>query len=169
MRRTGSTTAPLIVFFTVTGTATPGSDYATLPGRVTILAGAPSATIAVTPTDDPLMEGSETVVLTLAPQTAYTVGAPSSATVNITSNEVVTVVAMDPIATEAGNTTGSFTVRRTGLATAPLTVFYTLGGTATRTGTATDYVITPAPVGSVVIPGGGHCRRTSPSDRTTMW
>jgi hypothetical protein len=152
VRRTGSTTAPLIVFYTVTGTATPGSDYAILPGSLTIPRGAVSALIPVTPTDDPLMEGTETVVLTLAPRTAYTVGAPSSATVNIASNEVVTVVATDPTATEAGRTTGTFMVRRTGSTTAPLIVFYTLGGTATRTGTASDYVITPAPVGSVVIP-----------------
>lgn len=152
--RTGSTTA-LTVFYTVGGTATrtgTGVDYATLSGSVVIPAGQTFALVTVTPNDDPLMEGSETVVLTLAPRPNYTVGAPSSATVRIISNEVVTVMATDPTATEAGNTTGRFTVRRTGLLT-PLTVFYTLGGTAVR---GSDYVITPPPpvAGRVVIPAG---------------
>jgi hypothetical protein len=151
VRRTGPTTASLTVFYTITGMATPGSDYATLRGRLTIPAGAASALIPVTPADDALMEGTETVVVTLAPQTAYTVGSPRSATVNIASNEVVTVVATDPTATEAGRTTGTFTVRRTGSVMAPLTVFYTLGGAATRTRTGSDYATLS---GSVIIPAG---------------
>ncbi len=153
--RTGNLAAPLTVFYTLGGTATrtgPGTDYAPLSGSVTIRGGQPSALVTVTPNDDPLMEGTETVVLTLAARPNYTLGAPSSATVNIISNEVVTVMATDPTATEAGNTTGRFTVSRTGLAT-PLTVFYTLSGTAVR---GSDYVITPPPpvAGRVVIPAG---------------
>ena len=155
VRRTGSLAAPLTVFYTLGGTATrtgAGVDYATLSGSVVLLPGQTSALVTVTPNDDPLMEGTETVVLALSPRPNYTLGAPTSATVNIVSNEVVTVMATDPTATEAGNTTGRFTVRRTGLLT-PLTVFYTLGGTAVR---GSDYVITPPPpvAGRVVIPAG---------------
>jgi hypothetical protein len=64
------------------------SPYATLSGRVVIPAGALSAPVTVTPINDVLIEGSETVVLALVPRpTSYTLGRPSSATVNITSNE----------------------------------------------------------------------------------
>src|SRR5206468_1682020 len=64
--RTGPTAAPLTVNYTVTGTATNGFDFTNLPGTVTIPAGSTTATVAVTPIDDTLAEGSETVVATLA-------------------------------------------------------------------------------------------------------
>ena len=44
---------------------------------------------------------------------------------------VVTLVASTPTATEAGPTTGAFTVTRNGDTSLPLTVLYTVGGTAT--------------------------------------
>ena len=46
--RTGSTSGALTVQYTVAGTATPGQDYVTLPGTVTIPGGAATATITVT-------------------------------------------------------------------------------------------------------------------------
>src|SRR5204862_6068194 len=42
--RTGSTTAPLTVEYTITGSALAGKDFYRLPGRVTIPAGAQSVT-----------------------------------------------------------------------------------------------------------------------------
>jgi Calx-beta domain len=89
--RTGSTAGALTANYTVGGTAIAGSDYAALPGSVVIPAGASSATIAVTPTNDTGVESNETVVVTLKANTAYTVGSPSSATVTIVSNDHVTV------------------------------------------------------------------------------
>src|SRR5204863_1220953 len=86
--RTGSTAAVLTVNFTLAGTAINGTDYASLGNSVTILAGAASASISITPTDDALVEGSETAVLTLATNAAYLVGAPASATVTIADNDV---------------------------------------------------------------------------------
>ncbi len=144
--RTGSTTAPLTVLYAVAGTASAGADYPTLPGSVTIGAGAPSALIVITPANDSLMEGNETIVLTLKANAAYTVGGSSTATVTIISDEAVTIAATDATATESGTTTGRFTVSRTGRTTAPLTVLYTVGGTATA---GSDYVTLP---GSVTIP-----------------
>ncbi len=52
--RTGSTAAALTVNFTVTGTATAGTDYASLGSSVTIPGGAASATALVTPVPDGL-------------------------------------------------------------------------------------------------------------------
>jgi hypothetical protein len=85
--RTGSTTSALAVSYTVGGTATSGSDYTALGTSVTIPAGAASATVTVTPIDDTVSEGSETVTLTLASNSAYTIGSPSTATVTITDND----------------------------------------------------------------------------------
>ncbi len=49
----------------------------------------------------------------------------------------VTVTANDAIATEAGMTTGQYTVSRTGPTTSALTVYFTVGGTAT---VGSDYI-----------------------------
>jgi glucose/arabinose dehydrogenase len=149
-RTGGSTAAPLTVFYTVNGTASGGSDYAALPGTITITAGAVSAPVRITPVNDTMMESDETVVLTLTPRPTYNIGAPGSARVTIISDEVVTISATDAIATEAGRSTGRFTVHRTGSTAAPLTVFYTVGGTATATA---DYV---ALSGSVLIAAGAR-------------
>ncbi len=58
-----------------------------LPGSVTIPAGARQVRITVTPVDDAVKEGPETVVVTFAANAAYTLGGATSATVTITSNE----------------------------------------------------------------------------------
>lgn len=86
--RTGSTAAPLTVFFTVGGTATSGTDYTAIGTSVTIPAGAASATITVTPKNDDVVELPETVVVALSASAAYTVGGGSSATVTINSEDV---------------------------------------------------------------------------------
>jgi Calx-beta domain len=76
------------VYYTVSGTATSGSDYIALPGSVTIAAGSSTATITVTPIDDTIVESDETVIVTLSTNAAYTVGSPSNATVTISSDDV---------------------------------------------------------------------------------
>ena len=115
--RTGSTTSALTVSYTIGGTATNGVDYQNLSGTVVIAVGQSSAAIIVTPIDDTTVEGNETVVVTLA-NGAYTIGVPSSATVTIVDDEpplsVVTIVASDANAAEAGLDPAVFTVSRTG-------------------------------------------------------
>jgi len=85
--RTGSPTAALTVQYTIGGAATASSDYTALSGSVTIPSGATTATVTVTPIDDKLVEANESVRVTLAASTAYTIGTPNSATVTITSND----------------------------------------------------------------------------------
>ncbi|MBK9410940.1 MAG: Ig-like domain-containing protein [Gemmatimonadetes bacterium] len=80
--RTGSTAAALPVGFTLTGTATVGVDYAALNSSVTIAAGQSSTAIQINPLADPLVEGNETVILTIGAG-SYSVGTPSAATVTI--------------------------------------------------------------------------------------
>lgn len=86
--RTGSTSSPLTVSYTVGGTATPGTDFQSLSGTVTIPAGASSAAINVVPLDDSLVEGNETAVITVAASAGYAVGTSTSATITIADNDV---------------------------------------------------------------------------------
>lgn len=145
--------APLTVYYTVSGTAQNGTDYQTLSGSVTIPDSATSATVSVIPIDDSIVEGDETIVLTISPNANYTIGSMGSATVTIADNDsaplpTVTVAASDPNASETGPDSGAFTISRSGSTESALTVQYTLGGMA---GNGTDYQTLPA---SVTIPAG---------------
>ncbi len=85
--RTGDTTNPLVVAYTIGGTATNGTDYQLLSGSATIGAGQASTTITLTPIDDVLVEGPETAILTLSTSGAYVIGTAGSATVTIADND----------------------------------------------------------------------------------
>lgn len=148
--RMGPTENELTVFYTVNGSATNGTDYVTLSENVIIPTGSTTATVTVTPIDDALFEGPESVILTISPDASYTVGVPGAATVTITDDErpTVTLSATDNLAGEAGPDTGTFTVTRTGPITAPLTVNYAVAGSAAN---GVDYQTLS---GSVIIPAG---------------
>ena len=80
-----SSSGDLTVHYSIGGTAEP-EDYAeTLTGSVVIGEGQTSATITITPVHDvdTVVEGDETVQLTLTPDAAYTIGTPSGGTVTI--------------------------------------------------------------------------------------
>jgi hypothetical protein len=80
-------TDAVTVHYSVGGTATPGADYTSLPGSVTIPAGQTTAVIPVNPIDDSDPEPTETVIASLVTGTGYGVGSPSSATVSIADND----------------------------------------------------------------------------------
>ncbi|MDB9423452.1 Calx-beta domain-containing protein, partial [Microcystis aeruginosa CS-564/01] len=85
--RSGVTTNALTVNYTIGGTATLNTDY-TRTGTnntVTFAAGSSTATVTVDPTADTIVESNETVILTLASGTGYTVGTPNAATGTITN------------------------------------------------------------------------------------
>ena len=126
--RTGGTTTALTVNYTRRRHRHGRQRLPALGTSVSFAAGATTATKTVTPLQDSLIEANETVLLTLAPGTGYTVGTPASATVTLTSDDLATTVsvsASDPSATEAGLTTGRYTFTRTGGTTTALTVNYT--------------------------------------------
>jgi glucose/arabinose dehydrogenase/chitodextrinase len=85
----GSTAGGLGIAYTVSGSASAGSDYTALSGTVVIPAGQTSVTVTVTPLDDSAVEPGETVIVTIQPAGAYTIGT-ASATVTIADNEVAT-------------------------------------------------------------------------------
>ncbi|MBD2556838.1 S8 family serine peptidase [Aphanizomenon flos-aquae FACHB-1290] len=146
LTRTGATTSSLTVNVALTGTATNGTDYTTIPTTVTFAAGSSTALVNLNVIDDTLVEGTETAILTVTSGTGYTVGTVASATVNIADNDPpqVSVVATDADAAETvlGTTPnpGQYTLTRTGDVTGSLTVNVALSGTATN---GTDYTTIP--------------------------
>ena len=155
--RAGSLAGNLVVNYTLSGTASNTTDFATLSGTVTILAGRPNATITVTPVNDALPEGNETVVASLVSSPSYNVGLPGAATVTIVDDDypTVTLAASDSSAAEPSGNNGAFTFTRTGSVLADLTVYFAVNGTA---GNGTDYtaigpsIVIPAGSVSVVLP-----------------
>ncbi len=148
--RNGSLAANLKVYYTMSGSATPGTDYSALSGALIILAGQVSADIPVSPLNDNLVEGTETAVATLLSNPGYNVGNPGSALVSISDDDVpsITLTASDPNASEAGPDTGTFMFSRSGSTADPLIVYFTVNGSAIN---GADYL----PIGnSIVIPAG---------------
>ena len=64
----------LNINYTLSGNAAPGSDFVALTGAATIPAGQLTTTIPVTAIRDNLVEGDETVLLTLSSSSDYTLG-----------------------------------------------------------------------------------------------
>lgn len=153
LSRTGATTAALTVRYSVSGTATAGSDYQALTGTAVIPAGSASVVVPVQPIDDTLVESAESVVLTLTAGTDYQISG-GSATVSISSDDqapvppTVSAVATTAVAREAGLVPGVVTVSRSGAMTAALSVAYTVSGTAAA---GSDY---QALSGTLTIPAG---------------
>src|SRR5262249_36506024 len=81
--RTGSTAAALTVNYSIGGTATNGVDYTTITGTILIPAAQAFADLIISPIADGVVEGSETVIVTVLDTAAYDVGTPASATVTI--------------------------------------------------------------------------------------
>jgi len=121
--RTGPTTSDLVVDYTVAGTAVPGSDYQALSGDVTILAGKKAASIVVTPIDDAVAgEGKETVVVTVAANANYIVGAPSTGTVKIADNDQAFEFTAATFEVTEGTLNAKIGVKRVGRLTTRATV-----------------------------------------------
>ncbi|WP_044035251.1 Calx-beta domain-containing protein, partial [Microcystis aeruginosa] len=74
LTRTGDTTSTLTVNIAMSGTATNGKDYTTIPTTVTFLAGSPTAVVNLNVIDDTLQEGTETATLTVLAGSGYTPG-----------------------------------------------------------------------------------------------
>ncbi len=88
--RSGSTVGSLTVSYTIAAGAgqAVAADYTpTLNGAVTIPSGQSFVDITITPVDDALVEGSETLTLTLGDTGSYDVGASPTATVTIADND----------------------------------------------------------------------------------
>ncbi len=88
--RNGSVSASLSVQVAYGGTAINGIDNEATGTTVFIPAGQSSATIAITAIDDSLVEGLETISITLQPSANYTIGSPASTVLSINDNDNAT-------------------------------------------------------------------------------
>jgi hypothetical protein len=134
LMRTGDTSNPLTVFYTLTGTAVNGTDYLTNVLSATIPVGSLSEDVMITPIDDPLPELTETVVLTLVSSPNYDIHSPASASLDLVDNDTpeITVTTIDGNAFEPlPGDTMTFRLTRAGDTNAELFIdFQTGAGTA---------------------------------------
>lgn len=102
-RASGATNEDTIVYYTTAGVATNDVDYTLSPaaGSITILAGATSAAVTLTPIENAYAEPSEDALLVLTPG-LYGIGSPSSNTITIADAGLST----NTTATDAGPWTG---------------------------------------------------------------
>ena len=144
LRRVGPTTDALTIVYELSGDATAGVDYESLPGQVVMPAGESAVDIEIIPLDDDDHEGTETVVLTLLAGPGYEPVAPASGSLDIVDDElpVVTLAVVD-LADEAGPTDGSFEISRTGPTTVALDVALSIAGSAEN---GVDYETISSPV-----------------------
>ncbi|MFT3922334.1 MAG: SdiA-regulated domain-containing protein [Myxococcales bacterium] len=146
--RTGSTISALNVNYilgTGAGKAS-SSDYTpALSGVVTIPAGQSFMDVTITPVADVLIEGTESLLLTLGDTGSYDVGSPGSATISIADVPppapfTAGDLALFQAAASANNTTASIveidtvTANQVATQTIPISVTYRFSGSATSTG-----------------------------------
>ena len=141
--------ADIMLAYTVSGTATSGSDYTALSGTVAVPRGATTATIPVTILDDGVQDRGETVVLTLAAGEGYRVGSPGTHTLTIIDDDVQASFASASQSVVEGSGTQNVGITLDRAPTADITLAYTVGGTATP---GADFTI--ANSGTVTVPAG---------------
>jgi len=154
--RNGDLSAALTANYSVAGTATLNTDYTRIgtgnftatSGTITFAAGASTATLTIDPTADTVVESNETVALTLATGTGYTIGTTTAVTGTIVNDDVPVINLSANQTIVEGNSNPqnvTYTVTLSRSDTRVITVNYaTANGTATagsdytsRTGTLT--------------------------------
>ena len=154
--RNGDLSSALTANYSVAGTATFNTDYTRIStgnftatsGTITFAAGASTATLTIDPTADTMVESNETVALTLATGTGYTIGTTTAVTGTIVNDDVPVINLSANQTIVEGNTNPqnvTYTVTLSRSDTRVITVNYTtVNGTATagsdyttRTGTLT--------------------------------
>lgn len=156
----------IVPYQSVAGSATDATDYSTAAGNLTIVAGSTAATITLTPVDDNLYEGSETMKVEFTAPTNASMSASSLAvfekTVTITDNEtqpeVNFAVASDSVAENVAGLSHTILVSLTGPTQAPVTVHYAVtnsgaGGAATAGATVAagvDYAVSGGVAGGTL-------------------
>jgi Ca2+-binding RTX toxin-like protein len=148
LTRAGVIANTLTVPYTLTGTATNGSDY-NIPLSATFAAGSTTAVVNLNAIDDPLFEGTvpETVIVTLTAGTTYNLGSTPTATITIADNDTQPTVSVSSTSIaegNSGNSNATFTIGLSNPTTETVTVDYsTADGTATA---GSDYTATTGTV-----------------------
>ncbi len=145
----GSGSGTIIVRYTVSGTATPGTDFTPLQGTLSMGRNT-TATVNVNPLDDQLPEDLETITISVDPDPTYTTFLEKTATLNLFDDEQ-NLVDVTPAAGSPGEgkaTSLTYYLSRQGSTAAALTVNFAMTGTASN---GVDY---QAVSGTAVIPAG---------------
>jgi len=164
-RGSGDINVPVVVNFTVGGTATPGLDYAPITSPITIPAGVSEILIPVTAFADLILEGDETITILLdnpcsCTQTEVVFTIRDKEPVELDMDDVVICgsggAALSPTVTgglapytylwSTGSNASSINVTAPGVNTYTVTVTDICGTTATVSATTT---ITPAPTATL--------------------
>ncbi len=138
LKRTGDATgAASVLISSANGTATAGNDYTALSSTISWAAGdSANKTVTVAILDDAIVEGTETVALSLSTPVGDTIGTDAAATLSILDFEAGKLAfsaATYSVAENAG--TATITVTRLGGSNGEVTVKYaTSNGTATAPG-----------------------------------
>jgi Ca2+-binding RTX toxin-like protein len=162
--RTGLITNPLNVNYTIGGTATNGTDYATITNSVIFAANSATATVTVNPTADTTIENNETVALTLATGTGYTIGTTTAVTGTITNDDgpIISLGLNYSAISEDSPNNFIYTFTRTGATTNALIVNYSIAGTAL----STDYTGATPGTGKTITFAAGSATATLTLDPT---
>ncbi|MFM6724572.1 MAG: Calx-beta domain-containing protein, partial [Dolichospermum sp.] len=165
--RTGATTSALTVNYSIAGTADATDYTGATPGTgktITFAIGSSTATLTIDPTADTTIEPNETVALTLATGTGYTIGTTTAVTGTITNDDLPSItLAVSPASvTEDGTGNLVYTFSRTGATTSALTVNYCIAGTAE----ATDYTGATPGTGKTITFAAGSATATLTIDPT---
>ncbi len=159
--RSGFTGSVLTVNFSVGGTAafegaetdyTASSNAGTFTfgatsGSLSFAAGETTRTVTIDPTTDSLQEPNETVVLGVTNGTGYVVGTPTAATGTILNDEGSVSLSISPASVVENSATDLvYTFNRSTFVSSPVTVNFTVAGTAVFN---TDYTVS-APTGTTI-------------------
>ena len=130
------TTVPLVVYYTVSGTATSGIDYTSIGNSIAFSAGASSVIKTISVIDDALTEDVENVIVTIDSNDNYNVSSTEgSATIIIHDDDVKPAVSIQASDAMAGGTdnvygNGSFIINRYLNTSGKLSVYFSVAGTA---------------------------------------
>lgn len=87
VRLSAASSKTVSVSYTLSGTATSGTDYRVTPASLSFAAGETLKTLTIATIDDTAVEAAETVVLTLASATNATLGTPRQHSLSLSDND----------------------------------------------------------------------------------
>ncbi|MBF7093665.1 hypothetical protein IUY40_19260, partial [Flavobacterium sp. ALJ2] len=129
---------PLIVNYTVSGSATSDTDYKELTGSVTIEKGSGTAIIEVVALTDNLIEPEETVIITGGTASGFTWGSDNVATVTIKdatgtdpANKVLSISPLIASVKEGESTTLTVSLPKDIIVTSPMDIKYEIAVSST--------------------------------------
>lgn len=103
--------ADFTVSYSMSGTATAGTDYTTVTGTASFTEGDEEINITIAPIEDSTVEwGGESVIATIDAGTGYAIGVPNSATLTISDNDFPTATVAATTSAGEPSTAGLFTV-----------------------------------------------------------